>query len=240
MFSRWFLRLAPVQAARVLRSSTRLLALAAIAIAVSSLAPIARADTITEYRVHNAGVNGSATPVGQSVTTPTGGPWHSITFNFYDFGSNPFATGNLYLLDQAYAGTPAALSSSTTGYIGTGTASGGVWTFDPSVTLQASTQYFFYLDTVPGTTLQSDSANGYAGGRLYVAGSTASNYFSSAGDDLNFTLEGTASPAPIPGAGLLSYLVVGCGGLTAFRKKLRARAAALLAALNRTMPDLAH
>ena len=38
-----------------------------------------------------------------------------------------------------------------------------------------------------------------------------------------------SAPSPVPGAGLLSYVVVACGGLAAFRRKLRAQATSLLA-----------
>jgi hypothetical protein len=119
------------------------------------------------------------------------------------------------------------LSSSTTGYIATGTASGGsTWVFNASVELLSSTQYFFYMDTAATPDLLLGN-NDYAGGGEYVAGSTVDN-FRSEGFDLNFTLSGTPSPGPLPGAGLLSYLVLGFGGAAAFRRRLRARATALL------------
>jgi len=55
--------------------------------------------------------------------------------------------------------------------------------------------------------------------------------FSAASGDLDFTLSSAqASPGPIPGSGLLSYLLLGFGG-AAFHKRLRARFAALREAL---------
>ena len=56
---------------------------------------------------------------GQSVTTPTGGPWGNISCNFINgIDGSAYARGGLYVLTQSYAGTPAGLSTSTTGYLG--------------------------------------------------------------------------------------------------------------------------
>ena len=96
---------------------------------------------------------------GQSVTTPAGGPWNSIGFNFVQCGNpsgtsclagtnSPYALGNLYLLTQVYDGLPSGLSSATPGFVAEATTIvGGVWTFASSVTLTPSTQDFFYMDT---------------------------------------------------------------------------------------------
>ncbi len=73
-----------------------------------------------------------------------GGPFDNINFNFVD-AVNP--TGDLFILTQAYAGTPPALSGTTPGFLAESTGvSGGVYQFDPTVTLSGSTQYFFYVD----------------------------------------------------------------------------------------------
>ena len=84
---------------------------------------------------------------GQSVTTPAGGPWNNITFNFFsDFAGTPAAAGTLFLLSQedsifnAGATAPQNLSSSTAGYIAQSQSiSGGVYVFAPSLVLQPST-----------------------------------------------------------------------------------------------------
>ena len=142
----------------------------------------------------------------------------------------------MFLLNQSYSGAAASLSSSTTGYIATGTASGGTWTFDPSVLLQGNTQYFFYMQSASGSLLKLDTADPYPGGTGYL--DNGAGYGSTPTADMAFTLSGAqAAPARVPGAGLLSYLIVGCGGAVAFRKKLRARAAALLAAVMRALSD---
>ena len=80
------------------------------------------------------------------LTTTSGGPWNSLSFNFFaNDGSTPVAFGDLFILDQEYLGTPAALSSSTAGFLAqsTGISSNG-YQFDSSITLNSSTQYFFF------------------------------------------------------------------------------------------------
>ena len=81
---------------------------------------------------------------GQSVTTPVGGPWNNLTFNWLDLAGAPTAAGTLFLLTQAYVGTPAALGAATPGFLATtASISGGMWIFDPSVTIQGATQDIF-------------------------------------------------------------------------------------------------
>src|SRR5204863_5709656 len=47
-------------------------------------------------------------PEGESFTTLGGGPWNSISFNFYSDipAANPVAPGTAFLLSMAYAGSP--------------------------------------------------------------------------------------------------------------------------------------
>jgi hypothetical protein len=212
---------------QVAPSLMRLLAPAAVAIALLGAAPAAKADTIAQYLVNNAQT--CCSPFGQSVTTTGTGPWTSISFNFYDASNNAYAAGNLYLLTQEYTGRAGSLSTATPGYVAQVAATGGTsWVFDPSVTLQPNTQYFFYMNSTPAASLAVDSAGGYAGGTEYSLNGTT---FSAASGDLDFTLSSAqASPGPIPGSGLLSYLLLGFGG-AAFHKRLRARFAALREAL---------
>ena len=211
-------------------SSLRLLTPAAIAVALLSATLPAKADTVAQYS-NFTGSFPPGQPVGQSVTTASGGPWGSLSFNFIDSSSNPYASGNLYVLSQIYAGTPAALSAATPGFIGVAAASGGVWTFAPSLILHSSTQYFFYMDSNVTSSIALEVPGNYAGGTAYSAASTTRNYGPTSGD-LDFLLTGTQSnPGPIPGSGALSYLVLGFGGAAAFRKRLRARVKTLLATL---------
>ena len=209
---------------------TAVLALFAMAAAVPLSTPAAKADTVAQYS-NFTGSFPPGQPVGQSVTTASGGPWDSLSFNFIDDSSNPYASGNLYVLSQVYAGTPAALSAATPGFIGVAAASGGVWTFAPSLILHSSTQYFFYMDSNITSSIALEVPGNYAGGTAYSAASTTRNYGPTSGD-LDFLLSGTqTNPGPLPGSGLLSYLMLGFGSAAAFRKRLRARVVTLLATL---------
>src|SRR5262245_58145137 len=101
---------------------------------------------------------GVARYFGQGVTTPAGGPWNNISFYFDSQvgagGTTPFAIGDLFLLNQTYAGTPAALSSSTPGFLAMSTGiSGGTWVFDASVVLQPLTTYYFLMGDRPSAAL---------------------------------------------------------------------------------------
>ena len=206
-------------------------AAAVIALATFGVAAIARADTIATNTSGGFGTSNLA--FGQSLTTPGGGPWSSIAFNFYIFPATAYASGNLYLLDHQYLGTLANLSSETN--LGIATASANVWTFNPSVTLQANTQYWLYMGSTSGaTTLLWGSGDPVSGGNKYAA-SAAGSYGSEATNDMAFTLSGSqSSPGPVPGVGLLSYLLLGFGGAAAYRKRLRAWAQAITMLKRRT------
>ena len=198
-------------------------AAAVVALATFGVAAIARADTIATNTSGGFGTSNFA--FGQSLTTPGGGPWNSIAFNFYLFPATSYASGNLYLLDHQYLGTLANLSSETN--LGVATASANVWTFNPSVTLQANTQYWLYMGATSGTPLLWGSGDPVSGGNKYAA-SAAGSYGSETTNDMAFTLSGSqASPGPVPGVGLLSYLLLGFGGAAAYRKRLRAWAQAI-------------
>ena len=184
-----------------------------VATVLPLLIPIlAHADTIV---LNTAG--SSVAPAGfygQSVMTPSGGPWRDIAFAFLGNGATSQAAGTLFLLSTQYLGTPGSLSNSTPGFIarslfvGEGT---GAWMFDPSVTLLPSTQYFLYSNfnfPTPG--------GGFLGGVDSVPGTA---YFSSGGNfallsvDENFRLIGLAVPEPSTWAtcalGLLVLTVTG-------------------------------
>lgn len=180
------------------------------------------------------------------MTTPTGAGWDNITFNYYNSATGaPIAGGNLYLLDQAYGGTPQTLSTSTTGFLAVAAPNGGgtAWVFDPSVTLSGNTQYFFYPDSrfngAGGTTTTGDT---YAGGVMYNSANGTGNYGPSSFADVAFNLSGaSAAPGPIPGTGLLSLAGLLIGGLglrfrlcLAAAKKARQRVNAWFAGLLHT------
>jgi hypothetical protein len=181
---------------------------------------------------------------GQSVTTPTGGPWNDIGFNFAQCAepsgtsclstvNPPFALGGLYLLTQIYDGTPAGLSTATPGFIArTTTINGGVWAFDPGVTLNSSTQYFFYMDTAfNGPEVVFSSANPYAGGQFFEANSGNGPTYGAddsiiANLDHVFALTGTpVNSVPEPGtAALVVFGVAGLAGAKTFRRRRKAQA----------------
>ena len=169
---------------------------------------------------------------GQSLTTGSGGSWSDITFNFYDAEdpANSVASGTLYLLDQEYTGTPGGLGTGTTGYIArTSTTqtegSGNEWVFS-GVTLESSTQYWFYA-----TSSQSIVVNGNddasIGGQWYQAPNSGQPFAVNSTMDANFELEGTAASEAIPEPG--SLLIGGIAGIgmawSAVRRRRRRQGA---------------
>src|SRR5580704_9531985 len=142
------------------------------------------ADIITQNTAGSQATIGSGFSEGQSITTPTGGPWDNLAFNFeqcldpsgtscLSTTNSPFALGGLFLLTQKYDGLPSGLSSATPGFIAdTTTITGGVWNFAPGVTLSPSTQYFFYMNTaLDGPEVVYSGADPYAGGQSFEANS---------------------------------------------------------------------
>ena len=81
--------------------------------------------------------------------------------------------------------------------------------------LSGNTQHFFYAGSLPSANGETfDFSNTYMGGQRYFSGNSGTTNFSgSSGSDCAFTLSGTAiNPGPIPGSGLLSWLLLGVGG----------------------------
>ena len=169
----------------------------------------ARAITIAE---NTAGTDRAATVFsGQSFTTDPGSPTSNIALNFFSFPtpggvSPPFAAGDGFLLSMEYLGTPANLSSSTTGFLGQTTASGGFYTFAPSLTLLPNTQYFFYENVVIAGLA---GGNNYAGGVVYFANTSSSNFFALAVSH-NFQVTGTPVAAGVPDNGS-TVMLLGIG-----------------------------
>lgn len=163
---------------------------------------------------------------GESVITPTGPGWNNITFNWISPTSSPVAFGTLFLLSQQYLGTPAALSSSTAGFLAASTGiSSGKYVFPSAVVLLPGTTYWFYsngLISAGAITLgcPSGSCPSLA---IYFSASANTNF---AGDNVgqeNFSLQGTAVPEPSS----LVLLASGLAGLLgAARKRGRNRSSA--------------
>jgi len=165
---------------------------------------------------------------GESFTTPAGGAWNHITFNFYATAasgstpaSTPAAAGTAFLLTQEYLGTPAALSSSTPGFLAQSISNaGGVYTFPPSVVLNPNTQYWVYENA-----LMIATGNGSAGTPAqfaYFSSTATSNFVTFGGTQVaNFLVAGNGGVAatPLPSSLLLTVLGVGCLALFQARRK---------------------
>jgi len=117
-----------------------------------------------------------------------------------------------------------------------GTLNGSAYVFaEARFGLMPSNGYSFYL-----TSNASLGLIEYAGAQLF-SGDVFSptfttgvytgqiNLLNSSNDTVSITLHADAAPSPIPGAGLLSYLIVGFGSLAAFRKKILAQTTSWIA-----------
>lgn len=150
------------------------------------------------------------------LTTTSGGPWNSLSFNFFaNDGSTPVAFGDLFILDQEYLGTPAALSSSTAGFLAqsTGISSNG-YQFDSSITLNSSTQYFFFNGGTQGGDVGFQSPGTLAGGTAYANDGVGGTYQATPNSlepnavDVNFRLQGTVAGATVPEPSSLALMTV--------------------------------
>lgn len=160
-------------------------------------AQLSQTTTIAE---HKAGTDSGAFFPGQSITTGDSSlPWNNITFSWFADvpAKTPSAFGTLFLLSVEYLGTPDRLSPETPGFIAqTQNISGGQYHFDPSVTLQPNTRYFFYVNA---SAVTSGAVSGaYAGGNAYAAFNAENAFAAFADGDANFRLSGTPIQLPAP------------------------------------------
>ena len=199
----------------------RLLSAVLAGLLVASLSATAQAILISQ-NASDANLSPSTTFAGQSLTTPAGGPWDNLTFNWLNGvgTTNPSAFGNLFLLSQAYGGTPAALSAATPGFIASAAAAGNQYTFAGSVTLQPTTTYFFYTD-LAGSYFANFS-DAFAGGTAYQTSlSAGGSYVPQAARDIKFQLNGTVVvPEPTSSLLLVSVGTV-FGGVCATRSRFK-------------------
>ena len=150
----------------------------------------AHANTIAENTA-GTDINVASGYLGQSFTTGSGSFQSNITFNFFSNvpATTPYAVGTGFLLGMQYLGSPSGLTSSAPGFLGEANASGGFYTFDPSLILLPNTQYFFYENAAVPINSES-GGNIYAGGQNYFT-SSASGNFVAFSDSNNFRVTGT-------------------------------------------------
>jgi hypothetical protein len=160
-----------------------------VILAASTLA--ARAGTIAE--LNNSNDDANLHSFGQSFTTQAGGPFDDLAFNFFVNG-NAAANGTAYLFSAAYSGAVSQLSTAA-GLIASAPASGGFYTFNPSVTVQGNTKYYLYTNGTIGL----DTGGAYLGGEGYQ--SNGSTFFPLGQNDFRLTGDVAAVPAvPLPSA----------------------------------------
>jgi len=158
-------------------------------LAALAFSTFAHASVITQNTTETSGT--LTEYFGESFTTPSGGPWNNITFNFFSDipAVTPSAAGTAYLLSEAFTGTPTSLSNAAPGFIAASTGvSGGQYVFSPSLQLAANTMYFLYENGV----VTVSGGNAVPGGIAYFA-PTSSTAFSEAlgpAQTANFAVDG--------------------------------------------------
>ena len=197
---------------------TTTVALLAISLTCASL----KAGVFTEF---TSGTNytGSAGYVGQEFTTPSGGPWDDITFNFFSNegpATTPNAQGDLFLTSTEYVGTPAGLSTSIPGFIAealSSSISGGAWVLSPSVTLQPSSAYYVYSDAL----FSAGSITGASApsGATFLFSPSSTTDFVTSPASANFEVSGSAVSA-VPEPGTVSTILLGAFAVAGFAARL--------------------
>lgn len=186
---------------------------------IAANAPDANASLLVSS---TSGVGQFTGYIGQSVTTPgSSASYNNITFNFFDTSNSAAAPGTLFILNQATTDTPTTLGVGSAGYLAQSISNaGGIYSFAPSVSLSANTQYFFY-ENVSFTSTGSPS-DPYPGGFVLTASSATSQYIGFVGSDANFQLSGnfsTAAAVPEPSSMIMAGTAVLLGTYHVRRRK---------------------
>jgi hypothetical protein len=189
----------------------------------TALAGAALAATIDSQTAGNNFVGNSTNYWGESFTTPGGGPWSNIGFNFYSDipAITPAAAGTAFMLSEEYGGTPLGLSSSTPGFLAASTSIvSGQFIFDPSLVLQPDTQYFLYANmpfSITGT-------RGDFSGQVYFTTSTSQDFTLLDGlVDANFLVRGNVI-ASVPEPSNFVFTLPALGLLLLAQRRWRGRA----------------
>jgi hypothetical protein len=185
-----------------------------------ALAVTAQAGPIVQYLngTFSFAPGASGEPEGESFTTPGGGPWNSLSFNFYSNSpaTTPAAVGTAFLLSMAYAGTPAALSNATPGFIASSTSNAGhIYSFDSAVTLQPNTEYWIFSNTAFTVAVTGSITAGSPAQSQY----TGDPFVNFPSQILNFALSGAVVAAPEPSTWALTGAAL-CG-LVFFARRTR-------------------
>lgn len=173
--------------------------------------------------VQNLGGNapgGSGAYFGESFTTPSGGPWDDLAFNFYSDAppATLLAGGTAFLLTMQYLGTPSALGASTPGFVAESTGiSGGQYIFAPGVEVLPGTTYWVYENGAIG----ASGGNAVSGDVAYYTPSASSDFVALSEETgvANFTLDGTVAGVPEPAT--VGTLLGGLAVLAAVRCRKR-------------------
>jgi sugar lactone lactonase YvrE len=157
----------------------------------------ARAAVIDSYTTTNL-LDNAGYYLGQSFTTPGGGPWNNITFNFFLSGV-PLANGTAYIFSSRYTGLVNGLSGGSN-LLATSTGTiGGKYVFNPTFTLQPGTTYFLYSDGFNSLfDIQTSFLGGSSGpGGSFFAASPSSNFSFSPFATSDYSLQGDFAPSPL-------------------------------------------